>query len=367
MRWDKVYNVVGCHAAGMVGDVVVGGVPSVPGETVFEKMQYFQRNLDHIRRTLMYEPRTVSGLNFVVPAGDPEAAYGYIIAEPIEYVAMSGSNTLCVATVLLETGMVPMVEPVTELTLEAPAGLIRLRCECRDGKVTNVSFLNQPSFVYHHQAPVEVAGSGTIPVDVAWGGMTYAIVDAEALGFRLTEDEARDLVALGQRIKAAAAEQLPVVHPLEPRHHGITQTEFAGPLRMVDSVLTSRNAVVISPGVVDRSPCGTGTSARLALLHAQGELEIGQPFVHESILGTRFTAEVESTTTVGAYPAVSPRVGGQAWINSTMQVGVDPTDPFPEGYMLGDKFVDDIDSLSLIPPSPPPVPTTMGKEDGPCE
>ena len=349
MRFDKVYQVVGVHAAGMSGDVVVGGRPRIPGDTVFEKRQYFQTNLDHIRRTLMYEPRSVQGLNFIVPACHPEASHGYIIAEAIEYVAMSGSNTMAVATVLLETGMVPMVEPVTELVLEAPAGLIRLRCECRDGKVTDVSFLNQPAFVYHHQAPVEVAGLGTIAVDVAWGGMTYAIVDAEALGFGLSADEAADLVKLGQQIKADAGEQLEVVHPIEPRYAGITQTEFAGPLWTEDGVLRSRNAVVISPGLVDRSPCGTGTSARMALLHARGELATGQRFVHESILDTRFSGQVDGVTTVGNHPAIWPRVGGQAWIYSMMQVGVDPSDPFPEGFVVPDMFVDDIDALSLIP------------------
>lgn len=354
MRFDKTFHVVGAHSAGMSGDVVVGGLPAVPGDTVFEKMQYFQANLDHIRRTLTYEPRSVHGLNFIVPACDPEASHGYIIAEAIEYVAMSGSNTIAVATVLLETGMVPMVEPVTELVLEAPAGLIRLRCECHDGKVTNVSFLNQPAFVYHHQAPVEVAGLGTIPVDVAWGGMTYAIVDAGSLGFGLTADEAADLAKLGQRIKADASEQLGVVHPIEPRYAGITQTEFAGPLRTENGVVHSRNAVVISPGLVDRSPCGTGTSARMALLHARGELAVGQPFVHESILDTRFTGQVEGTTTVGDYAAIWPRVGGQAWIYSFMQVGVHPTDPFPEGFIVPDMFIDDIDALSLIPQSSVP-------------
>ena len=349
MQWDKMVTAVGCHAAGMEGDVVIAGVPKVPGATVFDKMHYFQENLDHLRRMLTHEPRNLTGLNFVVPACDPEAAFGYIIAEAIEYVVMSGSNTICVATVLLETGMVPMVEPVTELALEAPAGLIRLRCECRNGKVTNVSFLNQPAFVYHHSAPVEVEGLGTIPIDVAWGGMTYAIVDAQALGLRLAEDEARDLAVLGQRIKAAAAEQLTVVHPLEPRYNGITQTEFTGPVRTVDGVLTSRNVVVVSPGLIDRSPCGTGTSARLALMHARGEIQMGQRFVHESILGTTFTAEVEDVTTVGHHPAVWPRIGGQAWVNSIMQVGVSPTDPFPEGFTLGDRFIDDPESLSLIP------------------
>ncbi|QFR01644.1 hypothetical protein F9278_41830 [Streptomyces phaeolivaceus] len=341
MQLNRMLHLVSAHNEGMRGDVVVGGLPAVPGESVRDKMLYFQEHLDHLRKIIVFEPRGAGGpVNFVVPASHPEAAFGYIIGLPTEYVAMSGSNTMCVATVLLETGMVPMSEPVTELTLEAPAGLIRLRCECRDGKVTKVSFVNQPAFVYHHRAPVEVEGLGTVAVDVAWGGMTYAIVDAQALGFGLGEDEAGDLVSAGQRIKTAAHEQLQAVHPLEPRFNGITQTEFAGPLRTVDGVLTSRNVVVVSPGGIDRCPCGTGTSARLALMHARGEIAVGQPFVHESILGTTFTANIEDTATVGDYPAVVPRVGGQAWITAVKQIGVDPSDPFPSGFTLADYWGD---------------------------
>jgi proline racemase len=284
------------------------------------------------------EPRGSDGANFIVPATHPDAAFGYIIGEPTEYPVMSGSNTICVATVLLETGMCPMTVPITELTLESPAGLIRLRCGCRDGKVTSVSFLNQPAFVYHHRANVELEGHGTITVDVAWGGMTYVFVDAEAFGFSITEDEAADLAVWGQRVKAAAAAQLDAVHPLEPRYAGITQTGFVGPLRTVDGVLTSRNAVVVSPGIIDRCPCGTGTSARLAVMHARGELAVGQTFLHESIIGTKFNAWVQATTTVGDYPAITPRVSGQGWVTSLALVGVDPTDPFPTGFRLNDKW-----------------------------
>lgn len=336
-RWGRVMEVVGCHAEGMRGDVVVAGIPEIPGETVFEKKLNFEKDYDELLQLIRLEPRSAGGANFIVPATAPEAAFGYIIGEPTEYPAMSGSNTMCVATVLLETGMCPMVEPVTDLVLEAPAGVIRLRCECKDGKVTSVSFLNQPAFAYHLDAKVELDGYGTVSVDVAWGGMTYVFLDAAALGFGLTLDEATDLAGLGMRAKIAAAQQLEAVHPLEPRFAGITQTAIVGPLREVEGVLTSRNAVVVSPGVVDRSPCGTGTSARLALLHARGEIEIGEPFLHESILDTKFLASIEDTTSVGDYPAVWPRVAGQAWITSFQLIGVDPTDPFPAGFLVGDR------------------------------
>lgn len=338
MRFDRVIHLIGCHAEGMRGDVVVGGLPHVPGASVLEKQNYFETHLDDLRRIVNFEPRgdISRAVNFIVPATNPRAAFGFIIGEATEYPVMSGSNAMCVATVLLETGMHPMTEPVTEFVLESASGLIAFRCECRDGKVIEVSFLNQPAFVYHRDARVDLEGHGDIILDVAWGGMTYAIVPAESFGFGLTEDEAADIALMGQKVKAAAAEQLKTVHPLEPAYAGITQTQFTGPLRTVDDALVARNAVVYSPGLVDRSPCGTGTSARLALMHARGEIVVGQPFIHESLIGTRFTSSIEETTRVGEYPAVRPRVAGQAWITSMEQIGVDPTDPFQRGFTLGD-------------------------------
>ncbi|MFJ5956655.1 proline racemase family protein [Paenarthrobacter sp. NPDC092416] len=341
MRFSKVFNVVGCHAGGEIGNVVVGGVGDVPGKTVFEKRMYLEQQRDDIRQLLLKEPRgsMIRAANIVLPATDPEAAMGYVIMESEEYPAMSGSNTICVATVLLETGMVPMHEPVTELTLESPAGLIRLRCECKDGKVTSVRFTNQPAFVYHLDAKIEVPGLGAVAIDVAWGGMTYALVDAASVGFDLHPSEARDLCVVGQKIKEAAAEQLEAVHPENPLFAGITQTEFTGPVRREDGVLTAKNAVVVSPGRIDRCPCGTGTSARLAVMHARGEIRPGENFVHESLIGTRFDSTIESLTTVGSYDAVIPSVAGQAWITDMSQVGLDPTDPFPLGYTLSDSWM----------------------------
>jgi len=341
MRFSKVLNVVGCHVGGEVGNVVVGGVGDVPGTTMFEKRLFLEAERDDIRQLLLKEPRgsMIRSANVVLPATDPRADMGYVIMESEEYPAMSGGNTICVATVLLETGMVPMREPVTELTLESPAGLIRLRCECRDGKVVNVRFVNQPAFVYHLDAKVEVAGVGTVSLDVAWGGMAYAIVDAASMGFDLRPDEARDLCLLGQRIKLAAAEQLETVHPENPQFAGVTITEFTNPVRREGEVWMARNAVVVSPGRIDRCPCGTGTSARLAVMHARGEIAVGETFVHESLIGSRFESRIESLTTVGEVPAVVPSIAGQAWITDMSQVGLDPTDPFPLGYTLSDSWM----------------------------
>ena len=341
MRWSRMLNVVNCHAEGEVGNVVTGGVGDVPGRTMFEKRLHLEQHRDGLRKLLLFEPRgaAVQNANIVLPACDPAAQMGFVILESTEYPPMSGSNTICVATVLLETGMLPMHEPVTELVLEAPAGLIRLSCDCADGKVTRVRFTNQPAFVYHLQAPVEVAGIGTLSVDVAYGGMTYALVESRDLGLALTPDEARDICEIGQRIKSAADEQLVAVHPENPLIRNITMTEVTGPLRRERDALIARNAVVVSPGRLDRSPCGTGTSARLAVMHAKGLIAPGETLLHESVIGSRFDSRIEALAQVGRYPAVIPSVAGQAWITGITQLGLDPTDPYPEGYTLSDTWL----------------------------
>jgi proline racemase len=341
MRWSRVLNVVEAHCAGEIGKVVTGGVGDVPGATMFEKRTYLQDHRDDIRKLLLFEPRggVTHSANIVLPSTTSDAPLGYVIAESTEYPAMSGSNTICTATVLLETGIVPMSEPVTQLTLESPAGLIQLECTCRDGKVTRVRFTNQPAFVCHLAEPIEVPGVGTVSVDVAWGGMAYVLADAAAFGFGLTPDEGRDICVMGEVLKAAAREQLDAVHPEHPEFPGITQAEFTGPLgRTAGGELTAKNAVVVTPGRIDRSPCGTGTSARLAVLHAQGLIEPGENFVHESLIGSLFDSRIESLTTVGDSPAVVPSVAGQAWVTELCQVGYDPTDPFPNGYTLADTW-----------------------------
>jgi len=334
-------NVVKCHVGGEVNNVVTGGIGDVPGATVFEKMKFFREHRDDLRQLLLHEPRggVHHCVNYIVPATDPQAQLGYVIAESTEYPVMSGSNTMCVTTALLETGMIPMVEPVTDIVLESPAGLIRIRCTCENGKVTSVEFENQPAFAYAIGVPLELPGYPTLTVDVAWGGMAYVLADAAELGIGLTPDEARELCDLGQQLKTAAAQQIPAVHPTNPEFAGITQTEIVGPLsRNDDGVLTARNAVIVSPGRLDRSPCGTGTSARLAILKAKGQIGVGETFVHESVIGSTFTSRIDRLTTVGSYDAVVPRVAGQAYITELSQVGLDPADPYPTGYRLSDTW-----------------------------
>jgi proline racemase len=272
--------------------------------------------------------------------------------EQAEYPGMSGTNTMCVVTTLLETGMIAMVEPVTELTLESPAGLIRVRADCAGGKVTGVTFRNVPAFSTHIDAKVEVPELGTVTVDVAYGGMFYVIADAERFGFQLTPDEGRDIVRVTEMIKAAAAEQLPVVHPEQPGFAGITIGQLSGPPH--DPRNSRRNVVTVSTGIldwskpatwtgaIDRSPCGTGTCAKMAALHARGELAVGEEFRHEGILGTVFTGRLVEETTIGrevaggARPAVVPEITGRAWITGFAQYVVDPDDPFPNGFTVGD-------------------------------
>ena len=340
MKSSRTITVIGCHAEGEVGRVVTGGVLPPPGETLFEQKTYLETHADWLRKFLLYEPRggAFTHANLVVPARDPRAAAGFIIMEPTDYPPMSGSNAICVATVLLETGMVPMQEPETRLTLETPGGLIDVRAACRDGRCERVVIRNVPCFAAALDRDVEVAGLGTVRLDIGYGGAFFAIVDAPALGFSLRPDEARDLVETGERIKAAVVEQCPVSHPGNPGIHTVTFTQFAAPVARSREGLESRNAVVVSPGKIDRSPCGTGTSARLAVLHARGEIAVGERFLNRSIIDTVFEACIVETVMVGELPGVVPEIGGRAWITGTHQYHLDPTDPFPAGYTLSDTW-----------------------------
>ena len=348
LRIGPVIEAVDAHAAGEPGRVIVGGVDGVPGATMFEAMTWLQANRDDLRLRMVREPRgyPAANCNLILPSSNPAADAGYVIMEQVEYPGMSGTNTICVVTVLLETGMLPMTEPITELTLEAPAGLIRVTAECADGKVRGVTFRNVPAFATHLDTPIEVPRLGTVSVDVAYGGMFYVIAEAERFGLRLTPDEGADIVRITEMIKAAANEQLPVVHPDQPGFAGITIGQLSGPPH--DPANSRRNVVTVSTGVldwerpatwtgaIDRSPCGTGTSAKMATLYAKGRLRVGDTFRHEGILGTVFTGHVMEATSIGVYRAIVPSITGQAWITGFASYVVDPTDPFPDGFTVGD-------------------------------
>jgi proline racemase len=335
-----VLTVVGCHAGGEIGNVVVAGVEPPPGETVHEQMRWLRAD-DSIRRLLLHEPRGSVAVhsNVILPSNRADCAFGYVIMEPTEYPAMSGSNTICVATVLLETGMIEIREPETTFCLEAPGGPIDITAGCRDGKAEWVELENVPSFADRLDAPLEVEGLGTLAVDVAFGGMWYAIADAHALGFSLVPAEARDLSRVGELIRAAAREQLPCVHPENPDFAGVSIVQIAAPWRGIGAA--TKNAVVVAPGRLDRSATGTGLSARIAALHARGSMEVGDSMTHESVIGSTFDGRIVREVEVGGRPAVVPAIRGSAWITGVSRVLVDPTDPYPEGYLLSDTWPGD--------------------------
>jgi trans-L-3-hydroxyproline dehydratase len=337
VRARRVITLVGCHAGGEIGNVVVGGVLPPRGESVFEQMQALRED-DSLRRLLLREPRgsVACHANLVVPATRDDCDAGFIIMEPTEYPAMSGSNTICTTTVLLETGIVPMQEPETVVRLEAPGGVIEARAVCRDGRCESVELTNVASFVEQLDAPLEVDGLGTLSVDVAYGGMWYAIADARALGFSLEPSEARELSLTGERIRAAAREQLTCVHPEKADISGVSIVQLAEPWQGLGEV--TRNAVVVAPGRLDRSATGTGLSARMATLRARGLMRTGDAMTHASVLGTTFDGRIVAETEVGDRAAIVPAIRGSAWITGITELMVDPDDPFPEGYVLPDTW-----------------------------
>jgi proline racemase len=355
MRFGNMISAVDAHAGGEPGRVIIGGVFDVPGKTMFEKKVHLETKADGLRKRMLREPRGYPALccNLVLPPAHPNADIGFIVMEQTEYPPMSGSNTICVVTVLIETGMVPVQMPITRLTLDTPAGLVEVEAEVSDRKVTRVTFRNVPSFAVHLDSTIEVKGLGSVVVDVAYGGMFYVIADADQFGLRLTPDEGRDIASIGERLKAASREQLPVVHPENSEISGVSISQLSAPAIHPDA--DRKNAVVVSTGVfdwdrpqtwsasLDRSPCGTGTSARMAVLHAKGQLPLHQDFVHESILGTLFTGRLVGETQVGPYRAVLPTISGRGWITGFSNYVLDPDDPFPEGFTVGDIWAAGLD------------------------
>jgi proline racemase len=339
MRSRKTLHVISCHAEGEVGDVIVGGVTPPPGETLWAQSRFIAQD-QTLRNFVLNEPRggVFRHVNLLVPPQNPKADAGFIIMEPEDTPPMSGSNSICVATVLLDSGIFPMQEPVTELALEAPGGLVKIRADCRDGKAERITVQNLPSFACQLDARLEVAGLGTLTVDTAFGGDSFVIVDAETLGFDLTENEAAELAKCGVKITAAATEQLGFTHPDNPDWRHISFCAFAGPLEETKSGLASRSAVVIRPGKIDRSPTGTAVSARMAVMAARGQMHVGQKFVATSIIGSQFTGQIVSQTQIGGKTAIIPQISGRGWITGVHQHMLDPADPWPEGYRLGDTW-----------------------------
>ena len=333
MRWSRTLQVVSAHACGEVGRVITGGVLDVPGRTMADKMAHLEGD-DTLCRFILAEPRGAAQMsaNVLLPPTRPEADAGFIVLQTDGPHAMSGSNAMCVTTVLLETGLLPMTEPETVVVLDTPMGLVRARASCRDGRCERVTLDFPPSFVLHLGHPLEVPGLGRIAIDVAYGGSCYGLVDMGLLpDLAIRPTDARRLVDIGDRIQRAAEAQVEVGHPDVPH------------LRRVESIMFCaeggyRNATVLFPGRLDRSPCGTGTAARLAAMHAKGLIEAGARATFASVIDSRFEAEITGTTMLGDRPAILPRISGRAWIYGIEQLGLDPEDPYPSGFRLTDTW-----------------------------
>ncbi|MBP9950803.1 MAG: proline racemase family protein [Cypionkella sp.] len=339
MRSTKTIHVISAHAEGEVGDVIVGGVAPPPGDTIWAQSRWIAQD-QTLRNFVLNEPRggVFRHVNLLVPPKDPRADAAFIIMEPEDTPPMSGSNSICVATVLLDSGIVPMVEPVTEMLLEAPGGLVKVRAECRNGKAERIFVQNLPSFAAQLDLSLEVEGLGTLTVDTAFGGDSFVMVDAAAMGLKLVADEAHDIARLGVRITNAANAALRFHHPENPDWRHFSFCLFAGAVTRDERGLRAGAAVAIQPGKVDRSPTGTALSARMAVLHARGQMAIGDSLTAVSLIGSTFTGRILGETKVGDLPAIYPEISGRAWVTGIHQHMLDPSDPWPQGYRLSDTW-----------------------------
>jgi trans-L-3-hydroxyproline dehydratase len=339
MRTTKSIHIINCHAEGEVGDVIIAGVEPPPGDTIWEQSRFIARD-GTLRNFVLNEPRggVFRHVNLLVPPKQPEAHAAFIIMEPEDTPPMSGSNCICVATVLLDHGIVPMQEPESKLLLEAPAGLIEVTAQCRDGKAQSITFRNVPSFAAHIGATLHVEGIGDVKVDTAFGGDSFVMADASDFGLTITPDNAAQIAVLGRKLVKAANAQLPFIHPTLAEWKHYSFCFLRGPLEQENGVLTSANACVINPGKLDRSPTGTGCSALMAVLHAKGLMKVGDSYIGRSVINSRFTGRIVSETTVGNHKAIVPEITGRAWISGTSTLLLDPDDPWPGGYKVSDTW-----------------------------
>jgi proline racemase len=333
MRTKRVFHAVDSHTEGMPTRVITGGVGVIPGSTMAERRKHFLAEMDHIRTLLMYEPRGHSAMSGAIlqPPTRPDADYGVLYIEVSGCLPMCGHGTIGVATVLVETGMVEVVEPVTVIRLDTPAGLVVAEVQVEDGAAMAVTITNVPSFSAGLDRTVKVAGIGEVTYDLAYGGNYYAILPIESVGLPFERSHKQQILDAGLAIMGAINEQDEPVHPLDDGFRGCHHVQFTAP---GSDAVNSRHAMAIHPGWFDRSPCGTGTSARMAQLHARGELALNTDFVNESFIGTRFVGRLVEETEVAGLPAVVPTITGRAWVTGTAQYFLDPRDPFPEGFLL---------------------------------
>jgi proline racemase len=339
MNGTRTVEIVHCHAGGEVGDVVIGGVAAPPGDSIWAQSRHIARD-GKWRNFLLNEPRggVFRHVNLLVPPVHPEAHAAFIIMEPADTPPMSGSNAICVAKVVLETGIVAMSEPQTELVLEAPGGLVRVTAACGGGRVQRIRIENLPSFADSTGQKLELGAFGVLEVDTAYGGDSFVIVSSDQLPLGIDPANARQLADLGMRITRAANEQIGFRHPLIADFNHISFCLFADPVSSAQGRLSTRHAVAIRPGKIDRSPTGTGISARMALLHAQGKMKGGESLYATSIIGSEFVGRIEAETTIAGRAAICPSISGTAFITGTSSLRIDPDDPWPEGYRLNDTW-----------------------------
>jgi len=333
MRFERVISTIDAHAAGEPLRIITAGLPPLPGGSVLERRRYMAEHYDNIRRTLLLEPRGHADMYGAVltPPVTPGADFGVLFLTNEGYSTMCGHGVIALTTVLLETGMVARGEPRTEVVYDSPAGLIRAGATVADGRVTSVAFRNVPAFRYADG--LELATSvGPVRADVAYGGAFYALVDAADIGLEILPENVAGLTQLGMEIKRAVDQEIEVVHPDEPELCGIYGTIISEPPRTAGG--DGRNITIYADGAVDRSPCGTGTSAKLACLYADGRIALGQPYVHESVIGTTFTGRVLEETSVGPYPAVETEIAGRGFLTGFQQFVVDPEDVTAGGFLV---------------------------------
>lgn len=335
MRWSRSLTLVGAHAEGEVGQVVTGGLIDLPGDSMIEKLLYLKERDRSLIELTLFEPRGCAQMtvNLLLPPTRSDAQAAFIPLQPDGPHAMSGSNAICVTTVLLELGILPMSEPETVVALDTAAGLVRAVASCQDGRCRSVALDFPPSFVERLDCPLEIEGYGTHKVDVAFGGCYFVLADARSFGFALAADEARDLVDLGSRIRDAAQEQIPVRHPIVASLDRIEYALFCG---WDGSAI--RNANLLYPGRIDRSPCGTGTAARLAVMQARGQISVGESIEARSIIDSRFETSITAAVSVGDRQGITARIAGRAWVYAMTNLGVDPGDPFGHGFTLPDTW-----------------------------
>jgi proline racemase len=339
MKSSKLIHIVSCHAEGEVGNVIVGGVSPPIGESLWEQARWIDQD-QKLRQFVLNEPRggVFKHVNLLVPAKNKKAIQGFIVMEPEHTPPMSGSNSICVSTVMLDTGLIQMQEPITEFILEAPGGLVPVKAFCENGKAKSIEIQNVASFADKLDVNLEVEGVGTLIVDTAYGGDSFVLVNAAELGFEIKPGEAKDISELGAKITAAANQQLGFTHPENADWNHISFCEIALPLYEEEGVKVSRNSVVIDPGKLDRSPCGTGCSARMAVLNAKGEMKKGERMIGRSIIDSRFDCAIVDEVNIGNKNAIIPSIRGRAWITGTHQLMLDSDDPWPQGYRLTDTW-----------------------------